>query len=82
MQDKQEQPVNAKQIDINNYSLLNNNMATTEIKNRNQGIQEFLKRDDKTVNVDVEKLKKQYFGQTKLDQTEKTKEDLDTYIKY
>lgn len=49
--------VDAKAIDINNYGQLPKNIKMTEIRNRAKGLQEFLKRDDKAMNIDIDGLR-------------------------
>jgi len=56
----------------------------TEIKNRAQGLQEFLNRDDKRMSIDIDKLRKHYVdsdNKTKLSRTPTMEmDDIDRYI--
>ena len=56
--------IDAKEFNINNYSNLPKGIGMTTIKNRKEGLDSFLKRDESDKNVDLDKLKEQYFGTT------------------
>lgn len=49
--------VDAKPFDINNYGTLPKGVGTTQIKNRKEGIDQFLKRNDKHKSIDMDALK-------------------------
>ena len=46
-QSQQPKTVNAKQINVDNYGSMPKGVGMTKIQNTREGVQEFLKRDDK-----------------------------------
>ena len=48
---------NAKPFNVDNYGTLPKGVGMTQIKNRKEGLQDFLKRDDKRQSIDIDKLK-------------------------
>ena len=55
----------------------------TEIRNRKEGLKEFMTRDDKNQSIDLERLREQYLGDKKAPLQQKkllSEQDLDRYI--
>ena len=48
---------------MNNYATLPKDAKITEIKNRSQGLSEFLGRDDAKMSIDIEKIRKETVDQ-------------------
>ena len=48
---------NAKPFNIDNYGTLPKGVGFTQIKNRKEGVSDFLERDDKKKSIDLDKLK-------------------------
>ena len=77
--------VDASKINLNDYSTLPPGTKITEIRNRKEGLQEFLKRDDSSKSIDLDRLRKQYMQDTNvrtdLDNMPRLDEDnLERYI--
>ena len=68
---------------MNNYGSLPKGVGYTEIRNRKEGLQEFITRDDQEKSIDIEKLREQYLTDTKKPLQPKkliSQEDLSRYI--
>ena len=52
-------------MNLDNYGTLPPGTKVTEIRNRKEGLQEFLKRDDKAKSIDLERLRKSYLSDEK-----------------
>ena len=75
-------PVDAKPVNLDNYGTLPPGTKVTEIRNRKEGLQEFLKRDDKAKSIDLDRLRKTYLGEEKAGTKMPTldKDDLERFI--
>ena len=77
--------VKAQSINLNDYSTLPKGTKITEIRNRKEGMQEFLKRDDADKSIDLDRLRRQYLQdsnkRTDVDNMPTLdKDDLERYI--
>ena len=68
-------------FNIDNYSTLPRNIGITTIKNRMEGVESFLKRNDKDRSINIESLKKKYYNQEKLNQTVMDEDNIERYMR-
>ena len=57
-QNDQAKQVDAQPVNLDNYGTLPPGTKITEIRNRKEGLQEFLNRDDRAKSIDIERLRK------------------------
>lgn len=76
------QMVDAQPVNLNNYSSLPKGVGVTQIKNRKEGLEEFLTRNDATKSINFEKLKESYLKDNNAPLSQKKLIDLPNLNKY